>query len=113
MNKEYLLKSMNISMDFDIETITQYSFAGENIKIIVAGAITRVGTTTTAMNMASYLSSIGAKVSYTEANRNNHLNSIHSYFFFNIPINDEYFHKMEWIIFSMAIFQWRIITLTL
>ncbi|WP_312668302.1 hypothetical protein [Tissierella praeacuta] len=93
MNKEYLLKSMNTSMDFDIETITQYSFTGENIKIIIAGAMRRVGTTTTAMNMASYLSSIGAKVSYTEANGNSHLEKIHSYFFFNIPITSEHFSQ--------------------
>lgn len=41
--------------------------------------------------MASYLASIGAKVSYTEANGNNHLEKIHSYFFPNIPIIDDSF----------------------
>ncbi len=93
MSKEYLLKSMNTSMDINIEQIPQYSFIGENIKIMVAGAMNRVGTTTIAMNMASYLASIGAKVSYTEANGNNHLEKIHSYFFPNIPINNNYFSQ--------------------
>ena len=35
MSKEYLLKSMNTSMDINVEQIPQYSFIGENIKIIV------------------------------------------------------------------------------
>ncbi len=91
MDKNYLLKSMNIAMDINLEEVLPYSFIGENIKIIVAGAMNRVGTTTVSMNMASYLSSIGAKVSYTEANGNNHLEKIHSYFFSNIPIKDNYF----------------------
>ena len=93
MSKEYLLKSMNTSMDINIEQIPQYSFIGENIKIIVSGAMNRVGTTTIAMNMASYLASIGGKVSYTEANGNNHLEKIHSYFFSNIPISNNYFSQ--------------------
>lgn len=68
MNKDYLLKSMNNSMDINLDISPQYSFIGENIKIIVAGTMNRVGTTTTAINMASFLASIGAKVSYTQAN---------------------------------------------
>ena len=41
--------------------------------------------------MANFLAKIGAKVSYTEANDRNHLLQIHSYFFPNIPIVDNYF----------------------
>ncbi|MCF6461536.1 hypothetical protein [Clostridium sp. Cult3] len=93
MDKNYLLKSMNIAMDINLEEVLPYSFVGENIKVIIAGAINRVGTTTVSMNMASYLSSIGAKVSYTEANVNNHLEKIHYYFFYNIPIKDNYFSQ--------------------
>ena len=91
MSKEYLLKTMNSSMDIEIKTGPEYSFIGENIKIVIAGAMNRVGTTTIALNMASYLVSIGAKVSYTEANENNHLEKIHSYFFSNTPIKNNHF----------------------
>lgn len=91
MNKEYLMKSINKSTDISMNNKPQYCFLGDNIKIIVAGAMNRVGTTTIAMNMASYLSSIGAKVSYTEANTSNHLEKIHACFFANIPIKNNYF----------------------
>ena len=76
MAKEYLLKAMNGNMDINIDNIPQYSFLGENIKIMIAGTMNRVGSTTTAMNMASYLSNIGAKVSYTEANGKEALKSL-------------------------------------
>jgi len=89
MSKEEALK--NINKDIEIN-IPQYTFE-ENIKIIVAGAMPRIGTTTTAMNMACYLAGIGAKVSYTEANSNAHLLQIHSAFFPNIPIKDECFFQ--------------------
>ncbi len=72
-------------------TENKFDINDENIKIIIAGSMPRVGTTTTAMNMANYLSSVGAKVSYTEGNKSNHLSSIHSYFFFNNPIANNYF----------------------
>lgn len=93
MNKDYLLRSMNSSMDINLDTGLQYSFIGENIKIIVAGSMNRVGTTTTAMNMASFLSSIGANVSYTQANGSDHLEKIHEYFFFNNPIKNNCFSQ--------------------
>lgn len=93
MAKEYLLKAMNGNMDINIDNTPQYSFIGENIKIMIAGTMNRVGSTTTAMNMASYLSNIGAKVSYTEANGNNHLEKIYSYFFSNIHINNNQFSQ--------------------
>lgn len=72
-------------------TENKFDINDENIKIIIAGSMPRVGTTTTAMNMANYLSSVGAKVSYTEGNKSSHLSSIHSYFFFNNPIANNYF----------------------
>ncbi len=91
MSKEYLIKSMNLDLDVPMEDIPKYSFIGENTKIIVAGSMPRVGTTTTAINIASYLASIGAKVSYTEANGNDHLMDIYSYYAPDIPINENYF----------------------
>ena len=51
----------------------KYDFPKENIKIGVAGTMSRVGTTTMALNLTSYLSSIGARVCYVEANTNGHL----------------------------------------
>ncbi|MBM7562613.1 hypothetical protein [Fusibacter tunisiensis] len=53
--------------------IEKYDFPKENIKIGVAGTMNRVGTTTMALNLTSYLSSIGAKVCYVEANKNGQL----------------------------------------
>lgn len=66
------------------ETIfkNQYKFHHKNIKIAVAGVSSRVGTTTTAFNMAKFLLRIGAKVSYTEANGNEHLKEIAAYYEF-------------------------------
>lgn len=93
MSKEQLLKSINLSMDESFFTFPQYSFMAENIKIILAGSMSRIGTTTAAINLCSYLASIGAKVSYTEANKNNHLKQIHDYFFSNIPIKNYSFFQ--------------------
>jgi len=53
--------------------IDKYDFPKENVKIGVAGSMNRVGTTTMALNLASYLASIGARVCYVEANKNGHL----------------------------------------
>ncbi|WP_072743427.1 hypothetical protein [Sporanaerobacter acetigenes] len=89
MSRDYILKTIN--KDVQVENFSKYSFSQENVKIMVAGAMNRVGTTTTAINMANFLAKIGAKVSYTEANDRNHLLQIHSYFFPNIPIVDNYF----------------------
>jgi hypothetical protein len=56
--------------------LSQYIFNQKDIKIAVAGVSRRVGTTTTAFNLTNYLYGLGAKVSYTEANGNNHLKDI-------------------------------------
>lgn len=69
----------------------KFNFNARDIKIIISGAMPRVGTTTTSINMACYLANMGARVSYTEGNRNNHLQSIHSHFFFNNPIANNFF----------------------
>ncbi len=47
----------------------KYVFNTENIEIAVFGSQSRVGTTTVAVGMANWLSSVGAKVCYVEANR--------------------------------------------
>lgn len=53
--------------------IDKYDFSKENVRIGVAGTMNRVGATTMALNLTSYLSSIGARVCYVEANTNGHL----------------------------------------
>lgn len=88
MSRDYILKTINKDI---LGFIPKYSFAGENIKIMVAGAMNRIGTTTNAINMANFLANAGAKVSYTEGNGSNHLSSIHSHFFFNNLITNNYF----------------------
>lgn len=51
----------------------QAQWQAKNIKIAVAGAQRRCGTTVTAMNLAYYLAAQGASVCYVEDNINRHL----------------------------------------
>lgn len=62
--------------------VSQYIFKQKDIKIAVAGVSRRCGTTTTAFNLTNCLYGLGAKVSYTEANDNNHLKVIADYYEF-------------------------------
>lgn len=55
-------------------------FVKKEIKIAVTGVQNRVGTTTIAINLANFLSSIGAKVCYVEANENEHLSKLAEYY---------------------------------
>jgi hypothetical protein len=55
-------------------------FKGKQITIGVVGSQHRVGTTTVATQFACYLSSIGAKVSYVEANDSGHMKLIAEYY---------------------------------
>lgn len=68
--------------DNNLDGISKYIFKHKDIKIAVAGVSRKVGTTTTAFNLTNYLNSIGARVSYTEANYNNHLKDIADYYEF-------------------------------
>jgi hypothetical protein len=70
----------------------QYIFNNKNIKIAVVGVSSRVGTTTTAFNMARFLFNIGAKVSYTEANDSGHLKEIAAYYEF-LKLENYYRYK--------------------
>lgn len=62
--------------------VSQYIFKQKDIKIAVAGVSRRCGTTTTAFNLTNCLYGLGAKISYTEANDNNHLKVIADYYEF-------------------------------
>lgn len=72
---------------------SQYIFKQKDIKIAVAGVSRRVGTTTTAFNLTNYLNSIGAKVSYTEANDNKHLKDIAEYYEFISKGENNFIYK--------------------
>lgn len=47
----------------------KYVFTSKNIEIAVFGSQGRIGTTTAAIGLANWLSSVGAKVCYVEANK--------------------------------------------
>lgn len=47
----------------------KYIITSENIEIAVFGSQSRIGTTTAAIGLANWLSSVGAKVCYVEANK--------------------------------------------
>jgi hypothetical protein len=94
MLKEEILKSTS-DMGFSMQEIqskfskeevsTSFSkadrgFVKKEIKIAVTGVQNRVGTTTMAINLANFLSSIGAKVCYVEANENKHLSKLAAYY---------------------------------
>lgn len=91
MTRERVVSNLNKDLDSDYLIINPYSFVGESIRIMVFGSMNRVGTTTTALNLASFLASLGAKVSYTEANNSSHLKAIYDQFFFNNPIEIDSF----------------------
>ncbi|PKM52459.1 MAG: hypothetical protein CVV02_01515 [Firmicutes bacterium HGW-Firmicutes-7] len=92
MPGDLVLTNLNKDLDSELVAINTYSFIGENVKVVFIGAMGRTGTTTAAINMAAVLANMGAKVSYTEANNNNHLQAIHDHFFFNIPIENGSFY---------------------
>ena len=58
------------------EEIHIYEWNTKNVKIAVAGAQHRCGTTVTAFNMAYWLSARGADVAFVEMNTNRHLHFI-------------------------------------
>lgn len=73
--KERYVKS-KIGLLCDNEEKIPFDFKGKQITIGVVGSQHRVGTTTVAMQFATYLRSIGANVSYVEANNSGHLSLI-------------------------------------
>lgn len=89
MTREDINTKFELEHGLDLNP-SNYTFASE-IKIALIGSMKRMGTTTTSLNIATYLESIGAKVSYTEANNKNHLQDIHKMFFEDQIINENYF----------------------
>jgi len=67
--------------EFSFKTsVEAYRFSKKEIKVAVTGVQHRVGTTTMAINLANYLSNIGAKVCYVEANEHNHLSRLPAFY---------------------------------
>lgn len=74
MSESYVKKKFGLLCD-EVESIS-FDFKEKQILIGVVGTQNRVGTTTIAMEFATYLNSIGANVSYVEANESGHLQLI-------------------------------------
>lgn len=68
---------------------TEYLFLCRDIKIAVVGAAHKVGTTTTAINLVNFLADIGAEVAYVEANANEHLKYLPTYYK-DMVVNETY-----------------------
>jgi hypothetical protein len=77
--REVMLKLNPNDVSF-ITAIHAYEFSKKDIKIAVTGVQHRVGTTTMSINFANYLSSIGAKVCYVEANEHDHLSKLPAFY---------------------------------
>lgn len=98
-------------------------FVKKEIKIAVTGVQNRVGTTTMAINLANFLSSIGAKVCYVEANENKHLSKLAAYYqgmtekdgicTYNgvkyLKLNSECHDEFDFIIYDMGVVNSKII----
>ncbi len=78
MTERYIKNKVGLIWDEEKEM--PFDFKGKQITIGVVGSQHRVGTTTVAMQFACYLSSIGAKVSYVEANDSGHMRLIAEYY---------------------------------
>lgn len=89
MTRDYL--NSKLSSFYGYEFLNSSYIFTKMTKIIVAGAMERIGTTTTALNVASYLKNVGAKVSYTEANDSGHLKDIQKVYYPNSVIKDKTF----------------------
>jgi len=86
----------------------------KGIAVGVAGITGKTGTTTTALNLAYFLSRLGAKVSYVECDPTKQLNWLPYY---DIAVNDEsaeyngvFFHTMK-VKFSLADYDFNILDL--
>lgn len=62
--------------DFVEQEQEHYRFDCENVRIAVLSSQPRMGATTVAIGLCSWLASVGATVSYVEANDSGHLNAL-------------------------------------
>jgi len=105
-------------------SVDSYEFSKKEIKIAVTGVQHRVGTTTMAINLANYLSNIGAKVCYVEANEHDHLSKLPAFYqgmtvkedviLYNrvkyLSLHSECHDEFDFIIYDMGVIENRIIS---
>jgi hypothetical protein len=111
--------------DYSYKTsVDSYEFSKKEIKIAVTGVQHRVGTTTMAINLANYLSNIGAKVCYVEANEHDHLSKLPEFYqgmtmnedviLYNsvkyLSLHSECHDEFDFIIYDMGVIDNRIIS---
>jgi len=124
MNKRDIMLKLSPN-DFSFKTSAEiYKFSKKEIKIAVTGVQHRVGTTTMAINLANYLSSIGAKVCYVEANEHDHLRKLPAFYqgmtskddviLYNgvkyLSLQSECHDEFDFIIYDMGVVDNRIIS---
>jgi len=105
-------------------SVDSYEFSKKEIKIAVTGMQHRVGTSTMAINLANYLSNIGAKVCYVEANEHDHLSKLPAFYqgmtvkvdviLYNgvkyLSLHSECNDEFDFIIYDMGVIESRIIS---
>jgi hypothetical protein len=111
--------------DFSFKASAEsYRFSKKEIKIAVTGVQHRVGTTTMAINLSNYLSNIGAKVCYVEANEHDHLSKLPVFYqgmtvkedviLYNgvkyLSLHSECHDEFDFIIYDMGVIDNRIIS---
>ena len=69
LSPEGMTKYIADKKEYLVNEEEKYVFTSENIEIAVFGSQNRIGTTTAAIGLANWLSSVGAKVCYVEANK--------------------------------------------
>jgi hypothetical protein len=121
--REVMLKLNPKESSFNA-AIHAYEFSKKDIKIAVTGVQHRVGTTTMSINLANYLSSIGAKVCYVEANEHDHLSKLPAFYqgmtskddviLYNgvkyLSLHSECQDEFDFIIYDMGVIDNRIIS---
>jgi hypothetical protein len=121
--REVMLKLNPNDASFNT-AIHAYEFSKKEIKIAVTGVQHRVGTTTMAINLSNYLSNIGAKVCYVEANEHDHLSKLPVFYqgmtmkedviLYNgvkyLSLHSECHDEFDFIIYDMGVIDNRIIS---
>ena len=120
--REVMLKLNPNDSSFNT-AIHAYEFSKKEIKIAVTGVQHRVGTTTMAINLANYLSNIGVKVCYVEANEHDHLSKLPAFYqgmtskddviLYNglkyLSLHSECHDEFDFIIYDMGVINSKII----
>jgi len=76
MSKRDALNLLNQEENASPQFRPDYRFTQKEVKVALTGIKNRVGTTTMAFNLCHFLSGLGAKVCYVEANGSGHLTMI-------------------------------------